>query len=109
MQEEQLVRRREGENFLIHEDAPRTEDTEMMVESEHRTEEDQEGEDQDQAEDETPESESSDDNEPVDSATWKDMDRLYDCLPNGFQQQYRLIKRIGEGMRESLGMGEQLR
>lgn len=96
------VRRRGVDTFDIHEDAPRTEDTEMMVESEHPTEADdqkrvdvEDGEDEDEVAEENSCS-SSDDGETVDEGVLSEMERLQDSFP-GFRQKYRLIKRIGEG------------
>lgn len=104
------VRRRDDESFRIHEDVPRTEDTEMMVESEHRTEEDGAAEDtvddnatigknedagevdEEDAQSDTSEESSGD----VNKAVQEEMDVLSDCFPE-FRNNYRLIKRIGEG------------
>ncbi|KAM0324650.1 hypothetical protein ACHAQA_008041 [Verticillium albo-atrum] len=89
------VRRRAGDAFEIHEDVPRTEDTEMMAESELRTEEEApEEEDPEEAEDDNS-SESSEENN-VDSGVQHEMEKLQDSFP-GFRDKYRLIKRIGEG------------
>lgn len=96
------VRRREAD-FRIHEDVPRTEDTEMMAESEQRTEDEQVEDEEEElgraeaeAEAEAEESESSDEDEMIDSGVQKEMERLQDSFP-GFRDKYRLIKRIGEG------------
>ncbi|ROT37808.1 kinase-like protein [Sodiomyces alkalinus F11] len=111
------VRRRGVESFEIHEDVPRTEDTEMMAESEHPTEaeeqegvevegEEEEDEDEDEAADETS-SYSSDDGETVDEGVQNEMERLQDSFP-GFRQKYRLIKRIGEGTFSTVYKAEDL-
>ncbi|KAM0276993.1 hypothetical protein ACHAQH_006176 [Verticillium albo-atrum] len=111
------IRRRAGDAFEIHEDVPRTEDTEMMAESELQTEEvvseeapeaaneEAHGEapnhkyvDDKYADSEYPSDGSSlSSEEPeVDSGVQREMDRLQEVFP-GFRDKYRLIKRIGEG------------
>ncbi|KAK1960785.1 kinase-like protein [Colletotrichum sublineola] len=91
------TRRRSREAFEIHQDPPhaRTEDTEMMADSEQHTEELDQDEEADDVEND-PSDESSDEDDVVDSGVQRDMDRLQDTFP-GFRQKYRLIKRIGEG------------
>lgn len=64
-----------------------TDDDEMM----HPTAEDEEEEGDDDAE-----SVSSDESEPIDASVQHDMDKLQDAFPD-FKDNYRLIKRIGEG------------
>ncbi|KAH6668633.1 kinase-like domain-containing protein [Plectosphaerella plurivora] len=115
------VRRRDDESFRIHEDVPRTEDTEMMVESEHRTEEDGAAEDtvddnatigknedagevdEEDAQSDTSEESSGD----VNKAVQEEMDVLSDCFPE-FRNNYRLIKRIGEGTFSTVYKAEDL-
>lgn len=113
-------RRRVDEPFDIHEDA-RTEDTVVMAEDEESssagTEEpspppddgsaqqaademesdDDDAHDEDDGEDADEDDESSDD-EQLESSVQADMDRLQRDYP-GFREKYRLIKRIGEGLR----------
>ncbi|CRK29385.1 hypothetical protein BN1723_018397, partial [Verticillium longisporum] len=109
------VRRRAGDAFEIHEDVPRTEDTEMMVESELRTEEavpeevPEEVPDDKYADSEYPSDGSSlTSEEPeVDSGVQQEMDRLQEVFP-GFRNQYRLIKRIGEGTFSTVYKAEDL-
>jgi cell division control protein 7 len=107
------VRRRDDESFRIHEDVPRTEDTEMMVESEHRTEDgaaedtvddnatigkNEDIEENGEAEDDDAQSDTSEESSgDVNKAVQEEMDLLSDCFPE-FRGNYRLIKRIGEGM-----------
>ncbi|GKT50462.1 cell cycle serine/threonine-protein kinase hsk1 [Colletotrichum spaethianum] len=92
------TRKRSREAFEIHEDPPhaRTEDTEMMADSEQHTEEVDEEEEEADDVDNDRSDESSDEDDVVDSGVQRDMDRLQDTFP-GFRQKYRLIKRIGEG------------
>lgn len=97
------TRRRPGESFRIHEDAPSTADTEMNEQSlrdeEERDDDDAEQEEAEQEEAEAQESEyseSSDDELIVDHNIQQDMERLQNSFP-GFRYKYRLIKRIGEG------------
>ncbi|KAL2751856.1 hypothetical protein ACRALDRAFT_1014247, partial [Sodiomyces alcalophilus JCM 7366] len=104
------VRRRGGDAFEIHEDAPRTEDT-MMAESEHPTEAEEHDEvDDEEEDDEAAEKNSyysSDDGETVDEGVQNEMERLQDSFP-GFRQKYRLIKRIGEGTFSTVYKAEDL-
>lgn len=111
----ETVHRRDDDGFRIHEDAPRTEDTEMMVESEHRTEdvtvEDNADDDANhgnhanngdnvenaEAEDDDAQSDTSEESSgDINKAVQEEMDVLSDCFPE-FRDNYRLIKRIGEG------------
>ncbi|KAK0377175.1 hypothetical protein CLIM01_05475 [Colletotrichum limetticola] len=101
------TRKRSRDDFEIHQDPPhaRTEDTEMMAESEQHTEEVEDEEDEVEVED--PSDESSDEDEVVDTGVQRDMDRLQDTFP-GFPQRYRLIKRIGEGTFSTVYKAEDL-
>ena len=98
-------------SFRIHEDVPSTEDTQMNEEVEdsdhgHEHEDEDEVEVEEHAEEHAEEqqeyqeseySESSEDDVAVDNNIQHDMDKLQSAFP-GFRNQYRLIKRIGEGM-----------
>ncbi|KAG7039721.1 cell cycle protein [Colletotrichum scovillei] len=103
------TRKRSRDDFEIHQDPPhaRTEDTEMMAESEQHTEEVEDEEDEVEVEVEDPSDESSDEDEVVDTGVQRDMDRLQDTFP-GFPQRYRLIKRIGEGTFSTVYKAEDL-
>lgn len=110
------TRRRQPNDFDIHEDGPSTEDTEMhtdTVEEEQVEEEEyadeviaEEPEEEDQAQDPEVELESEQEQEQEqeeeeeefseDEAMDEDMRKLQDAFP-GFKHKYRLIKRIGEG------------
>lgn len=108
------TRRRQADDFNIHEDGPSTEDTEMntdaageeaVEEEEYADEvdvEEQEDEEQTQEPDTEPESEQEQEQEQEeddfseDEAMDEDMRKLQDAFP-GFKHKYRLIKRIGEG------------
>lgn len=110
------TRRRQPNDFDIHEDGPSTEDTEMntdavneeQVEEEEYAEEviAEEPEEEDQVQDPEVEPESEQEQEQEqeqeeddfseDEAMDEDMKRLQDAFP-GFRNKYRLIKRIGEG------------
>lgn len=110
------TRRRQPNNFDIHEDGPSTEDTEMNTDAarEAHGEEDveeeegyadevdvEEPEDEDQAqepevEQESEQEEQQEDDFSEDEAMDEDMRKLQDAFP-GFKHKYRLIKRIGEG------------
>lgn len=106
------TRRRQPNDFDIHEDGPSTEDTEMNtdgageeeveeeeyadeveVEAEEPGDEEQiqDPEGEPESEQEQPEDEFSED-----EAMDEDMRKLQDAFP-GFKHKYRLIKRIGEG------------
>ncbi|KAK6952582.1 hypothetical protein Daesc_004872 [Daldinia eschscholtzii] len=109
--------------FQIHQDQPRgqTSDTEESIQSQTRRAEDEydehdehddhddhdyllaeEGEDEEQEqenpaeEDDGCETDSSDDSDEIDLSVQHDMDKLQAAFPN-FKDNYRLIKRIGEG------------
>lgn len=110
------ARRRQANDFDIHEDGLSTEDTEMNTdaagEEDVDGEEDpddvegegdgEEHEDEDQIQDAEPEAEPDSDQEQQgddfseDEAMDEDMRKLQDAFP-GFKHKYRLIKRIGEG------------
>lgn len=115
-------RRRQANDFDIHEDGPSTEDTEMNTDAageEGTGEEDipeeveevvdgQDDEEQLRDLDPKPEPEPEPESEPEqeqeeddfsddgDEAMDEDMHKLQDAFP-GFKHKYRLIKRIGEG------------
>lgn len=112
------TRRRQPNDFDIHEDGPDTEDTEMntdAVEEEQVKEEEEEDpneviveepEEEDQATDPEVELESEQEQEQEDEfsedeAMDEDMKKLQDAFP-GFKHKYRLIKRIGEGTKLQL-------
>ncbi|EFQ27248.1 uncharacterized protein GLRG_01743 [Colletotrichum graminicola M1.001] len=103
------TRKRSREAFEIHQDPPhaRTEDTEMMADSEQHTEEVDEQEEPDDDVENDPSDDTSDDDDVVDSGVQRDMDRLQDTFP-GFRQKYRLIKRIGEGTFSTVYKAEDL-
>lgn len=109
-----VPQRTESNSFRIHEDVPSTEDTQMNEEVDHGDHGDhghglddgQEAEAEEQVEEhreqeqeyqESEYSESSDDETVVDGNILQDMEKLQSEIP-GFRNQYRLIKRIGEGM-----------
>ncbi|KAM7219667.1 kinase-like protein [Rhypophila decipiens] len=109
---------RHGSNsFRIHEDVPSTEDTQMNEDVEHGDldldedlEEETEEQVEDQQEQEYPESEvseSSEDDGVVDGNILLDMEKLQSAIP-GFRNQYRLIKRIGEGTFSTVYKAEDL-
>ncbi|KAH7327736.1 kinase-like domain-containing protein [Stachybotrys elegans] len=88
--------------FEIHEDV-RTEDTEVMVD-------DDQTEDADRATEvaaEEDEEEESSDEELVDTGVQVDMEKLQGDFP-GFKDNYRLIKRIGEGTFSTVYKAEDL-
>lgn len=94
------ARRRRADSFRIHEDAPSTEDTEM---NESALLGDGAGEPEGELADDdgadcngTECSESSEDEAADDRQIHYDMERLQNTFA-GFRQNYRLIKRIGEG------------
>lgn len=109
-----VVRRKQDEAFKIHEDAP-SEETQMNDDivptdactiqqyddedqQDAEAEEDEvEGEEDDngEQEDEDDAQDSSDD-DAVDETVQQDMEKLQATFPS-FRQQFRLIKRIGEG------------
>jgi cell division control protein 7 len=91
--------RTETQSFRIHEDVPSTEDTEMNESAPQVTDEiEQEAELLEEDGQESEYSESSEDEPPADGHFQQDMERLQDSFA-GFRQKYRLIKRIGEGLR----------
>jgi cell division control protein 7 len=57
---------------------------------------DEENDDHDSQDEEDPASESSDEDESIDLTVQQDMDKLQNTFPH-FKDDYRLIKRIGEG------------
>ncbi|KAI0150818.1 kinase-like protein [Xylariaceae sp. FL1272] len=83
----------EHEEYGMHIDEDREED-----EQEHHDEhEDENDDDRDEDDDhDSNASESSDEDEPMDSSVQHDMDKLQNTFPH-FRDNYRLIKRIGEG------------
>lgn len=90
---------RRADSFSIHEDAQSTADTEMnesalQEDVEVDQEDDELAEDADGGESEY--SESSDDETTCDSQVLRDMEKLQNAFA-GFRQNYRLIRRIGEG------------
>ncbi|KAK3319580.1 kinase-like domain-containing protein [Cercophora scortea] len=121
-------RQQRPDAFRIHEDVPSTEDTEMNedmlreedeeveVEEEDEEEEAEVEQEQDEEEDQAEEplddndsnfTESSEDEGPVDSNIQRDMENLQKAFP-GFRNQYRLIKRIGEGTFSTVYKAEDL-
>ena len=89
------------ELFEPHDDVA-TEETEMMIEGSQAEDEtaatrqaNREEEDAEEGDEEEEDDESSDD-ELVDRSVQADMDKLQRDFP-GFRDEYRLIKRIGEG------------
>lgn len=100
------VRRRQAEDFDIHEDAPSTQDTEMITDGVGEEEaEDEEGyaDQEEQVEEELEQEleEEDEDDMSEEEALDDDMMKLQDAYP-GFKYKYRLIKRIGEGMCPSI-------
>jgi cell division control protein 7 len=92
------TRRRRAASFEIHEDVPSTEDAEMMRDDVQRSEaytEEPEEADEDMQE---ADGDSESGEETVEDGVQIDMEKLQDSFP-GFRQKYRLIKRIGEGLR----------
>ena len=83
-----------------------TEHEDVMLED-RQVEEDQDEDpmaddgDEVQIEEESAEEDESSDDEPIDATVQKDMHNLQQAFP-GFKKKYRLIKRIGEGMPNSL-------
>lgn len=100
--------RQRSNSFRIHQDLPSTEDTQMNDENDHghhahEPEDDEDVETEEQVDDqqeqdyqESEYSESSEDEAAVDINIQHDMEKLQSAFP-GFRNQYRLIKRIGEG------------
>lgn len=86
-----LMPRTADGHFVIHEDA-RTEETEMM-DGEQDADEPEEGADEEEDEDEDDDDSDSD---ILDCSVQADMENLQNEFPR-FRDQYRLIKRIGEG------------
>ncbi|KAM0812228.1 putative Kinase-like domain-containing protein [Seiridium cardinale] len=123
-------RRVPKEPFHIHEDAPAEDMSDNNAESEeshtqdHRQgvqdvdhleeEEDQENqeeeeeEEQEQGQEEECDSDSSDENEPIDLTVQQDMEKLTQAFPD-FRNDYRLLKRIGEGTFSTVYKAEDLR
>jgi AAA ATPase containing von Willebrand factor type A (vWA) domain len=97
--------------FTIHEDAPSTADTEMLESASPEDDDNVEqmddmADDMEGADDEDQESDysaSSDDEVVEDPYVLQDMEKLQNSFP-GFREKYRLIKRIGEGMRNHFTM-----
>ncbi|RYP79000.1 hypothetical protein DL769_003090 [Monosporascus sp. CRB-8-3] len=112
------------ESFQIHEDA-RTDETSDLDESTQshtqrvQEEEDayddplaeegiEEGGNEENHADEDAETESSDDDEHIDLSVREDMEKLNNTFPN-FRDNYRLIKRIGEGTFSTVYKAEDIR
>lgn len=108
------LRRRQAEDFDIHEDVPSTQDTEMVTDGAGEEAEDEEGyaDQEEQAEEEQDveleqeqEQEELEDEDEDDMSEEEvlddDMKKLQEAYP-GFKHKYRLIKRIGEGVSRSI-------
>ncbi|KAK0625170.1 kinase-like domain-containing protein [Bombardia bombarda] len=104
------VRRRQADSFRIHEDVPSTGETEInedLLHDEHDEEEEGEPAEEPLDDQESNFSDSSEDEGAPDSNTMNDMEKLQNCFP-GFRNQYRLIKRIGEGTFSTVYKAEDL-
>lgn len=120
-----IRRRVPKEPFQIHEDAltemsdidsqeSHTQRNDEMEEApQHELTDDDEDrenreEDMEEEEEEECDSDSSDENEPIDLTVQQDMEKLNYTFPN-FKDNYRLIKRIGEGTFSTVYKAEDLR
>lgn len=83
-------------------------DEETRDEDEGDAEEEEEEEDEEE-EEEPAESETDDEDEPIDLTVQQDMEKLNRTFPEQFKDNYRLIKRIGEGTFSTVYKAEDLR
>lgn len=91
--------RTETQSFRIHEDVPSTEDTEMNESAPQEDDDvEEEGDPVDEDGQKSEYSDSSEEEGAEDDRVIEDMEKLQNCFA-GFRQKYRLIKRIGEGLR----------
>ncbi|KAK6193293.1 hypothetical protein LQW54_012621 [Pestalotiopsis sp. IQ-011] len=101
----------EESNAQAHAEVFEEIDRERTEEEEHEDQEnheDEEEHDQEQEQEEDCDSDSSDENEPIDLTVQQDMEKLTLAFPD-FRDNYRLLKRIGEGTFSTVYKAEDLR